>query len=476
MFALACTLPIQTVKAQSLQPSLIYEQTLFPKNNVGLQYASVYDGYLWIVSSDNTYVLSKYNVSTLELLGSVPLAVRSGDSYSAYVHDGVVYVMGEGSYIETFNESTLAEINYFTQPNIFVSAIYDPNQNLMLFGDGDNYPTLGIWAVSPAQIANNSDYYRISINGSASYNWTGTYSDEEQIAVFENNVYVLCVAMPTSTTYAFSLYNSSSLTNWSLDWTKYCSAIIGKDVDKYNYSIFSSVSASTSYLACGIVSNSTTGAGTYRIELMNSSGVWSEYDSGLPETSFEDHPEVNFLTNSLLLFEYSQRQGSGPNELYLYKCNNNTLTYQCSTPYRSYNDRIVCMDSNNNVYVSSCMTNANLVNSEVIEYQLSYSNFTISPAPTSTPTPSPSPTPTPTPTPTPMPTPTSTATPTPTPISTSTPDPTLTPVFTPSPTPQTNQSNNAIILLAIVVVTVLALTALIFVKNRRRGFKRKNEL
>ena len=257
-------------------------------------------------------------------------------------------------------------------------------QNLMLFGDGDRYPNFGIFAVNPLQIANNASYYRISIGGS-SYNSTGEYDDEEQIAIFNNTIYVLCTAYPSETSVQFTLYHSSNLVNWTQNWVKN-----GLNSGE-PCSIFGHIGASDNYLACGVISNAATGKNTYRIEIMSYTGIWSEYNTGLQETDNEDHPNVNFLTNAILLFEYSQRttlNNTDPHELYLYDCSSNSLTYQATLPNYGYNDRIVMMDNKNNVYVSNCYTHEN-ISSEIFVYQLFNVTLTPTPAPTTTPTISP---------------------------------------------------------------------------------------
>ena len=113
---------MQASKGQSSFSKLDYIQTLYTANSSLLQYVSLYDGYLWVVGSRATSFLNKYNDSTDALVASALINRTWGESYSAYVYGGVVYVTGfntAGGYIETFNESTLAEINWFSMPSDF---------------------------------------------------------------------------------------------------------------------------------------------------------------------------------------------------------------------------------------------------------------------------------------------------------------------------------------------------------------------
>jgi len=321
-------------------------------------YTSFYDGYMWVATSGYAgggggyNCLYKYNATTMKLLGNVTPPTKWSEAYSPYVYGGVVYVVGweypdsvVTGFVDTYNESTLAPIhNYIMAYNEtistnIVSAIYDPLQNVMLF-DLSIGPckSNNIWILKcpPSEITNNADYVGVTITNNAYI--TNETGYETHTVLFKNSVYTLVMAIAgTPQNYHDEMvFNSSSLTTWS-----------GPLFQVYAQgNFFSHITSNSNWIACGLISNDTTGINTYRIEYWPGTGSWLQYDTGLTVRRGENHPNVNMLDSNTVLFEESSRDGGVNPVFYTFNCASGVLNYQFTDTNRTgFSDRIVMVDT-----------------------------------------------------------------------------------------------------------------------------------
>jgi hypothetical protein len=321
-----------------------------------LEYPSVFDGYLWVIASNPWPVLLKCNLTTQEVINSTVLPHVSSYSeyFSAFVYRNLVFVPGEdgqtdlsNGQIAILNENTLMLEATYTIPNTIanfvVSALYDKVSDNLLFGLDTQDGTVSIAAVSASQATNTSAYRIIQIS-----NVSGA---ETQVVTFNNTVYVLATypCGGVSGTVHTTLYSSNDLSNWTQIFDK-----TGINVEPGGY--FGHLTASSDYLAIGLISNETTGVTTHRITYMNKTGIWKEFDSYINDTRGEDHPSVNALSSDLFLWEPSARFRSKDHTIYVLNATSGQMT-ELFTPTASkgYNDRWIGIDVENNIlYIPDC--------------------------------------------------------------------------------------------------------------------------
>ncbi len=327
------------------------------ENSDLLEYPSVYDGYLWIVQSNPWPAVLKCNLTTQEVIAqtTLPYVTTLAEYFPAYVYDGLVFVPGEdgltnvsNGQIVIMNETTLATVAIYTIAppiaNYIISVVYDKVSQNLLFGLDSMDGNVNILAV-PASLSTNTSAYRVIPVANISS------SGESQIVTFNDTVYVLSTypCGGANGTIHTRLYESKNLQDWTQVFEE-TGTNIGPDA------YFAHLTASSDYLAVGLLSDEDTGVTTYRIEYMNSQGVWREYDSLIDGNWGEDHPSVNALSHDLFLWEPCARFNSMPHSIFVFNATSGEMTdLFIPTNSSGYNDRWVGIDVDNRaLYIGDC--------------------------------------------------------------------------------------------------------------------------
>ena len=275
-----------------------------------------------------------------------------GEDGQAGISSGQIVIM---------NETTLVTVaTYILGPpvaNYIISAIYDEVSQNLLFGIDSLDGTVSIVVVQTSQATNTSAYHVIPV---ANISLAG----ESQIVTFNDTVYVLSTFPCGGENGAVQtrLYESENLEDWTEVFEK-TGTNIGPDA------YFAHLTASSDYLAVGLLSDEDTGVTTNRIEYMNSQGVWKEYDSLINGTWGEDHPSVNALNHDLFLWEPCARFNSMTHSIFVFNATSGEMTYIFSpTNSSGYNDRWIGIDVDNRaLYIADCY--APLGGSEIIKLE-----------------------------------------------------------------------------------------------------------
>jgi hypothetical protein len=345
--------------------------------------------------------IEKRSLTTNAVLQSVPLNNSAAEVYAAYVLDGLVYVPGEKqnspadtAIVIILNETNLEQVAIISLTDIhnIPQIIFDSQRHLLELGAvtviySHFTGELGIYTVPPSESTVGADYTWVPIapdpvsHGSA----------ECQVEDFNGSVWVSAVSPASGApgNVETLLYSSSDLSTWSLQYS--C------NMTNVGSAYFPHLTASDSYLAFGVMSNSLTGLSTYRIEYIGTHGGWSEYNSGIVANSGQDHPMVSALSSNIFLWEPCTRYNGLPHTIYAFNASSGAATFLFTVLNSTGgNDRWIGVDAADEVlYVADCYGPSGLSSQIVrINWNLPLTNYLAFP---STPPLSTTPTPTPTP-------------------------------------------------------------------------------
>jgi hypothetical protein len=342
-------------------------------------YPAVYDGYLWIMLSNGINggvpKLEKCDLITNAVISSVTLGSSIYEAFTPFVLNGLVFVpcipRAKGGYsgLIILNETTLQQITII-QPSSgygFVDVCYDSIRQILLIGQDNNAdPNYSISTVPISQVTNASAYQNVEI----AYNPDGNSNGAEVIPIVWNNVIYAVTTSPCNQNTGqirTRLYSSTDLVTWTQVWEKTGQAV-------YPQCYFADISATSSYLAVGVLSGGS-GTTTYRIETINTTGLWTEYNTAILRSPLgEDHPDVNALNDEIFLFETSARQGSSgafAHTIYAFNATSQTLTTLFTVSDNGnigYNDRWIGIDTvNKNLYVPDCINGRSPYGSAIVK-------------------------------------------------------------------------------------------------------------
>jgi hypothetical protein len=337
-------------------------QNLFTDTSYMLQYPSVYNGNLWITASRSglSAIVYKYNVNTLELVTKTTLTNGEAECFTAQEYKGLLYIpaiSNPGPYgsVTILNATTLKQVAFINASSVnlmaLLEAVIDWQRGNMYFGADPHNGKLGFYSVPLSQTLDSSAYNFVTIAPDPD-----NRNSESQVVIWNGLVYVLtCSGYVDGTAQGIvrtRLYRSSDLVNWVMDWE-----VTGMNSNKGFGGYFSHITASSDYLMCGYLRD-TTGVTTYGFSYTSENETsWTEVNSNVTESGAEDHPTVNAISPDLFIWETSARETSNvvtPHQISVFNATSKTLTSLLQEG-NGYNDRCIGIDADNlKLYIANC--------------------------------------------------------------------------------------------------------------------------
>ena len=361
---------------------LEWNDTLY-YGNYGLQYSTFQDGYYWVVGSSasgNVASIKKYAANdTNTVLASTTTQGNAtwGESYTPLVHGGYVLVPGwqtsstaGARNIYVYYESNLTYITTLTLPGLG-DPYYDPIHDKILFNfctyPSGSYPNWSFYYVAPDQVLNTSAYtfVNVSTNKYPSYA-AGSTGIDSHLITWNGSVWYFMNTGGGSYPWFIDVYKSTDLTNWTEQWNATSNA-------NSNYG-FTQWAANNKYLGIGYADS-----GYSHIKVTSDGTTWSDYNTNIPTTQYENHPLLWFPANNenIGVYTSSTRNTNANDNLYLFNVTSQNLSFQFALPngttiQQGYTDQQHSMelDTSGNMYVSNLMMNS-VYYSEIVKYQTS---------------------------------------------------------------------------------------------------------
>lgn len=390
-------------------PSFYYynSQTTIHANGYGIQYPAVVGGYLVITEGrdpTNLYhaYIQRYTLGdTQTLVDSAELGHNISEPYSAFLigdHYIIPAITGghAGAYynasITVLNNVTLAEEMYLEYPQSTATAAIN-----VMYYPPENQVVIGMDTWTGAAMILRVPYGSVNVSGAYSWvtidptSWVG--DDVETMPVYWNGtIWVIatgpCDGSSPVTTKLYRLDGTLASGSWATvdSWTT---------TNTPSGAYFAKLTASEEYLVAGFLDT-----GNYMVGVMDASGTWTEYDTGVNEGAGEDHVNVNALSTDIFLVEPTQRSGSQPHTIYAFNATSGVLTslFTVAGTSTGYDDRWVGIDvAHSTLYLADCYGPTSQYTGEIVKIgwnlelvTLEY-NYPTEPEPTPTPTPSPTP-------------------------------------------------------------------------------------
>ena len=337
-------------------------QNLFTDTGYMLQYPSVSNGNLWITASRSglSAIVYKYNSNSLSLVTKATLTNGEGECFAAQEYKGLLYIpaiSNPGPYgsVTILNVTTLKQVAFINASSAnltaLLQAVIDRQRGNMYFGADPHNGKLGFYSVPLSRTLDHSAYNFVTIASDPD-----NRNSESQVVIWNGVVYVLtCSGYVDGAAQGIvrtRLYHSSDLVNWVMDWE-----VTGMNSNKGLGGYFSHITASSDYLMCGYLRD-TTGVTTYRFNYISENGTsWTEVNSNVVESGAEDHPTVNAISSDLFIWETSAREASNvvlPHQISVFNATSKTLTSLLQEG-NGYNDRWIGIDANNlKLYIANC--------------------------------------------------------------------------------------------------------------------------
>jgi len=384
VFCSVLTGTIKNAKADTNQSneSFATYSIISTNTNAGLQYPTVADGYLWIVASKTSNVLEKCNLTTGAVIQKVAIpslnTASTNEGFPAFFYGGLIFVGGisyqpTNTILTVFNETTLHVVLQLNASNSICAGlgmpiVYDYMDNLILFSTAIQNQEISFMAVDPTRALDASAYFYINIGPADEHGGWAT-----DPAIFNDTVYI---AYTNDGAGGYMTYTRVYKSNNLVDWTVVYSGVYAKDSDTY----FCSFSANSNYISLGTLMS---GNGDFGFAYCNkTSSTWTIFDSGVPCTSQQDHPEIWAIDNaSEFVFEISTRYTSSYTSIYspqfyLLNASSGVVTPLFSiTNETGYNNGpYLGVDSADNcVYVPDCEITSSCTTSDIIKITFNFS-------------------------------------------------------------------------------------------------------